>query len=109
MSDNEEYVVTCTDERVRGNPGTVARCTCGWEDAWGIQEGNAEASAHFHYLWHYPEKAPPPYVQEKHPLVTRVELIANGGRENVMYGVTDVETHLQDGQRTLKIFVRKPE
>lgn len=43
-----EHRVTCTDEIVRGRPGTVARCSCTWSDAWGIQDGSAEASGDYH-------------------------------------------------------------
>lgn len=43
-----EHSTTCTDEQVRGHWGTVARCICGWKDAWAIQGGNAEASAAEH-------------------------------------------------------------
>lgn len=50
-----EHEVTCTDETVRGSRGTVARCACGWSDAWAIQGGNAEASAHDHMIANDPE------------------------------------------------------
>lgn len=43
-----QHKVTCTDEQVRGYRGTVARCICGWYDAWTLQGGNAEASGHEH-------------------------------------------------------------
>lgn len=48
---------TCTEEQVRGHRGTVARCTCGWSDAWAIQGGNAEASAAQHMRENDPEYA----------------------------------------------------
>jgi len=41
------------------------------------------------------------------PRVTRLELIHNGGREIVRYGVGDVQVHLQDDERTLKVFYIK--
>jgi hypothetical protein len=46
------HKTTCTDELVRGHGGTVARCTCGWRDAWGVRDGSAEASAHAHSKTH---------------------------------------------------------
>ena len=46
------HTTTCTDQMVRGYPGTVARCTCGWSDAWGIPDGSAEASAYEHSKTH---------------------------------------------------------
>lgn len=52
MSDHK---VTCTDERVRGYWGTVARCICGWSDAWMLQGGNAESSGHSHMMENDPE------------------------------------------------------
>ena len=50
-----EHRVTCTDEQVRGCRGTVARCVCGWADAWMLQGGNAEASGHDHMRTNDPE------------------------------------------------------
>lgn len=41
------------------------------------------------------------------PRVTRLELIRNGGREIVRYDVSDVQAHLQDDERTLKVFYIK--
>ena len=55
MEEPVKHETTCTDEMVRGYWGTVARCTCGWEDRWAIQDGNAEVSAHEHMLNHNPE------------------------------------------------------
>lgn len=39
------------------------------------------------------------------PDVTRVEVIDSTGRGYVNIGVTDVEVHVQDGDRTLKVFL----
>ena len=39
--------------------------------------------------------------------ITRIELIDNGGRRYVGHNVV-VEESIQDGGRTLKIFVNKP-
>ena len=57
MEEPVKHETTCTDEKVRGYRGTVARCTCGWEDRWAIQDGNAEASAHDHMINNDPEYA----------------------------------------------------
>lgn len=46
------HTTTCTDGMVRGRRGTIATCTCGWRDTWGIQDGSAEASAHAHSKTH---------------------------------------------------------
>lgn len=46
------HKTTCTDGLVRGQRGTIATCTCGWRDAWGMQDGSAEASAHAHGKTH---------------------------------------------------------
>lgn len=43
-----EHKVTSTDEQVRGYPGTVARCECGWSSAWAVQDGSAESDANRH-------------------------------------------------------------
>lgn len=45
-----DHLVVTTDEVVRGRPGTVSRCTCGWKSAWGVQDGSAEADAHGHRM-----------------------------------------------------------
>lgn len=45
-----EHRITSTDEMVRGYPGTVARCSCGRQFAWGVRDGSAEADAHAHML-----------------------------------------------------------
>lgn len=45
---SEKHEVVITDEIVRGGPGTVARCSCGWVSAWGVQDGSAEADAARH-------------------------------------------------------------
>lgn len=50
-----EHITHCVDEMVSGHRGTVAYCTCGWKDAWSIQGGNAEASAHGHSMRYNPE------------------------------------------------------
>ena len=50
-----EHSMTTKDEIVRGRPGTVATCTCGWRSAWGIQDGSAECDAHDHKMSHDPE------------------------------------------------------
>lgn len=47
--------MTVADETVRSRPGTVARCSCGWSSAWGIQDGSAEASAEAHRIANDPE------------------------------------------------------
>lgn len=39
------------------------------------------------------------------PDVTRVEVIDGTGRSYVNIGVQDVEVHVQDGGRTLKVFL----
>lgn len=39
------------------------------------------------------------------PDVTRVEVIDSTGRGYVNIGVKDVEAHVQDGGRTLKVFL----
>jgi hypothetical protein len=39
------------------------------------------------------------------PKVTRVEVIDNNGRAYVKHGVVKAEMHLQDDERTLKLFV----
>ena len=39
------------------------------------------------------------------PKVNRVEVIDNDGRRYTKYNVTDVQLHLQDDERTLKLFV----
>lgn len=52
-----KHETTCTDEQVRGYRGTIARCTCGWSDAWALQGGNAEASAAKHMRENDPEYA----------------------------------------------------
>lgn len=46
------HTTTCTDWVVNDQRGTTARCTCGWVDSWGIQGGNAEASAYAHSKTH---------------------------------------------------------
>lgn len=50
------YRTTAEDGEVRGRRGTIATCTCGWRDAWGVQDGSAEASAYLHSLQHDPRK-----------------------------------------------------
>ena len=40
------------------------------------------------------------------PEVTRVELIDDTGRAYSQWNVKDVELHLQDNKRTLKIFLK---
>ena len=40
------------------------------------------------------------------PTVTRVEVIDNGGRTLTLYSVADVEFHIQDEGRTLKVFLK---
>lgn len=40
------------------------------------------------------------------PEVTRVELIDDTGRAYSQWNVKDVELHLQDNERTLKIFLK---
>ena len=44
------------------------------------------------FVWHLPD-------------VTRVEVIDSTGRGYVNIGVKDVEAHVQDGERTLKVFL----
>ena len=50
-----KHAITSTDEIVRGRPGTVARCACGWSTHWGIRDGSAEADGHEHMLSVSPE------------------------------------------------------
>lgn len=50
-----EHVTTCTDEPVRGVAGTVARCACGWRSSWPVQDGSAEAEAHWHQFGNDPD------------------------------------------------------
>lgn len=50
-----EHTTTTVDGDVRGYPGTIATCSCGWRDAWAVMDGSAESSAHFHRLSHDPE------------------------------------------------------
>lgn len=46
-------------------------------------------------------------ASEKFPDVTRVELILEGQRSVAIWNVTDVEIHLQDLGRTIKVFMRE--
>lgn len=46
-----------------------------------------------------------PPVNIEYPLVTRVEFIVNAGREQVVYGASNVSTSMQDDGRTLKVFL----
>lgn len=41
--------------------------------------------------------------------VTRVEVIIDSERRLIAYGASDVETHVQDERRTLKVFLREPD
>ena len=42
---------------------------------------------------------------KNYPEVTRVEVITNNGREFVQYECSDVQVSLQDGGRTIKLFL----
>ena len=42
---------------------------------------------------------------KNYPEVTRVEVITNNGREFVQYGCSNVQVSLQDGGRTIKLFL----
>ena len=44
------HEVVTTDEVVRGHPGTVARCSCGWISRWWVRDGSAESDAHQHRM-----------------------------------------------------------
>ena len=60
-------------------------------------------------LWSYTPFDPPagPQLPPQGlvlPRVTRLELIHNGGRQVVNWHVGNVQLHLQDDERTLKIF-----
>jgi hypothetical protein len=58
MNDPDSEVkhgITSVDQLVRGHPGTVVTCLCGWQDAWGVSDGSAEASGHEHMLSRDPE------------------------------------------------------
>lgn len=46
------HSVTTSDTTVRGRPGTVAECSCGWRSAWGVRDGSAESDAHHHRMVH---------------------------------------------------------
>jgi hypothetical protein len=46
-------------------------------------------------------------ISVTYPHVTRVELIVNAERREVIYGAKDVFTDLQDDGRTLKVFLNK--
>lgn len=50
-----KHSVTSTDQNVRGYPGTVARCICGWSDAWAVRDGSAEEAGHSHLMAYDPE------------------------------------------------------
>lgn len=50
-----EHNVRSDDVTVRGNPGTVASCACGWSSSWGIRDGSAESDGHSHMLAVDPE------------------------------------------------------
>ena len=50
-----EHGITTNDETVRGHPGTVATCTCGWRSSWGVRDGSAESDAHDHQMRNDPE------------------------------------------------------
>lgn len=50
-----EHDITSEDTTVRGRPGTVARCLCGWSSSWGVQDGSAEADGHNHMMRLDPE------------------------------------------------------
>lgn len=60
--------VITTDEEVRGRPGTVARCSCGWVSHWGIRDGSAESDAHHHLMIHDSE------YEQKHRARVGIEL-----------------------------------
>ena len=42
---------------------------------------------------------------ESHPLVTRVEVIGDEGREVVKYGMEGISISFQDDGKTLKVFL----
>ena len=42
---------------------------------------------------------------ESFPLVTRVEVITDAGREFVRYECSNVQVSLQDDERTIKVFL----
>lgn len=52
VDDKTVHSVTTADTTVRGHPGTVAKCSCGWKSAWGVRDGSAESDAHHHRLDH---------------------------------------------------------
>lgn len=42
------HTVDSRDATVRGYPGTVSTCTCGWRSEWAVRDGSAESDAHGH-------------------------------------------------------------
>lgn len=42
---------------------------------------------------------------KNYPLINRVEVIGKNGREFVQYGCSNVQVSIQDGKRTLKVFL----
>lgn len=61
-------------------------CCMSYNESMHLQE-----SSHFS-VWYFPD-------------VTRVEVIGSTGRGYVNIGVHNVEAHVQDGERTLKVFL----
>lgn len=50
-----EHEVKTEDTQVRGYPGTVATCRCGWRSAWAVRDGSAESDANQHMVEKDPE------------------------------------------------------
>ena len=50
-----DHGITAEDTMVRGYPGTIARCLCGWDTAWSVRDGSAEADGHAHVMRCDPE------------------------------------------------------
>jgi len=45
-----EHATKSEDAIVRGYPGTVASCDCGWTSSWSVRDGSAEEEAHVHMM-----------------------------------------------------------
>lgn len=51
-----KHTVNTTKENVKGYPGAVARCSCGWEAAWIYDDKSAESDGASHLRVHSREE-----------------------------------------------------